>query len=315
MHEHIINISGGKDSTATYLLALERGKPFRAITAETDNEHPLTDEYIDTLADKTGGPPVERFRADFSRQINLRRENLPALWSKAGIPDDIIQEAVDALHPTGNVFIDLALVKGRFPGSKSKFCTQELKIKVIENQVIIPAMERGNVVQWLGVRRDESKARANTPKFRKTRWIKPKATLLYYYPVVSWTWQDVFDIHKKHNIDPNQLYSWGTSRVGCWPCIFARKDEINTIRQRDPDAVKKLMHWEAIVTRASKRRGATFFPADKTPAGAQMIKNGHVNGFPNAEEVFDWSRTKRGGKQYDLFADTGGCVSEYGMCE
>ena len=32
---HIVNISGGKDSTATYLLALERGKPFRAVWADT----------------------------------------------------------------------------------------------------------------------------------------------------------------------------------------------------------------------------------------------------------------------------------------
>lgn len=31
MIQHIVNISGGKDSTACYLLALQRGKPFRAV--------------------------------------------------------------------------------------------------------------------------------------------------------------------------------------------------------------------------------------------------------------------------------------------
>lgn len=31
--QNIVNISGGKDSTATYLLAIERGRPFRAVWA------------------------------------------------------------------------------------------------------------------------------------------------------------------------------------------------------------------------------------------------------------------------------------------
>ena len=29
--QHIVNVSGGKDSDSTYLLALESGRPFRAV--------------------------------------------------------------------------------------------------------------------------------------------------------------------------------------------------------------------------------------------------------------------------------------------
>ena len=57
--QHIVSISGGKDSTATYLMALEKlGGDFLPVFADTGNEHPLTIEYISTLAQRTGGPEV-----------------------------------------------------------------------------------------------------------------------------------------------------------------------------------------------------------------------------------------------------------------
>lgn len=40
--QHLVNVSGGKDSTATYLLGLESGRDFRAVFADTGNEHELT---------------------------------------------------------------------------------------------------------------------------------------------------------------------------------------------------------------------------------------------------------------------------------
>ena len=54
MTQHIVNISGGKDSTACYLLALQRGATFRAVMADTGNEHPVTIDYAERLAERTG---------------------------------------------------------------------------------------------------------------------------------------------------------------------------------------------------------------------------------------------------------------------
>ncbi|WP_320200703.1 hypothetical protein RMR16_025150 (plasmid) [Agrobacterium sp. rho-13.3] len=39
--QHLVNVSGGKDSTATYLLALESGRAFRAVFADTGSPHLL----------------------------------------------------------------------------------------------------------------------------------------------------------------------------------------------------------------------------------------------------------------------------------
>jgi len=53
---HIVNISGGKDSTATALLAAERGQPFDLWMADTGNEHPATVDYAHRVAAFLGKP-------------------------------------------------------------------------------------------------------------------------------------------------------------------------------------------------------------------------------------------------------------------
>ena len=76
MTQHIVNISGGKDSAACYMLAILRGKPFRAVTADTGHEHPITYEWIRQLHIRTGGPEVETVKADFSQKIKKKLEIL-----------------------------------------------------------------------------------------------------------------------------------------------------------------------------------------------------------------------------------------------
>lgn len=316
---HIVNVSGGKDSTATYLKAIERGRPFRAVWADTGHEHPLTVEYIRTLPARTGGPEIERVAADFSEQMAKKRDFIRKNWAKHGVPQDRIDRALEIVRPTGNPFLDLCLWKGRFPSTKAQFCTQELKVKPIEMNVLIPALGTGDVVQWLGVRREESKRRENTPVFRRVRWVEPQRNLIHYAPLAAWTWQNVFALLDRHGIKPNPLYLKGASRVGCWPCIHSQKAELAMIARVDPGAAEKLTEWEQIVADASKRGAATFFAGDTTPEGARMAKSGIKGGidgdYPDAKAVFNWAKTSRGGKQYDLLNASTLCASEYGLCE
>lgn len=316
--QHIINVSGGKDSTACYLLALERGRPFRAVWADTGNEHPATVDFIKALPDRTGGPQVERVVADFTDQIAKKRRFIAEKWLEKGVPAERVERALAVLHPTGNPFLDLCMLKGRFPGSAGQFCTGELKVKPMERDVIGPALGRGDVIQWLGLRRDESRNRANTPRIRRVRWTDPAATLVYFAPIAAWKANAVFWLHERHGLSPNPLYGLGAGRVGCWPCIHATKKELRVIAQFDPGAVDRLAEWEALVAEASKRGAATFFAPDKTPQGAAMSARGEKGGidgaaYPDARDVFDWAQTLRGGKQYDLEVLL--CGSEAGFCE
>lgn len=252
---HIVNVSGGKDSTATYLLALEKGVQFRAVFADTGNEHEWTYEYVARLHERTGGPKVETVRADFSKDFARKREYVLTKWSEKGVSADVVAGAARILEkPTGNPYLDLCIWKGRFPSRMAQFCTEELKTLPITEQVIFPALRKGRVLQWLGIRADESSNRAKQPKFNRH-----DSGSYLWRPIFRWSVADVWAMHRKHGLDPNPLYSHGMGRVGCMPCINCNAGEFAAISTRFPEHLRRIEEWQRIVGQASKRSRSTFF--------------------------------------------------------
>jgi Phosphoadenosine phosphosulfate reductase family len=100
--KNVVSISGGKDSTATALVcrALEDPASIMLTFAETDNEHPLTYEYLKYL-DDCFQMPIVRLRADFARRIERKRQYVAEVWPTEGVPQDVIERALSALVPTG----------------------------------------------------------------------------------------------------------------------------------------------------------------------------------------------------------------------
>jgi 3'-phosphoadenosine 5'-phosphosulfate sulfotransferase (PAPS reductase)/FAD synthetase len=325
---HIVNVSGGKDSAAVALLARESGRPFQLWMADTGNENETTWEYAHYLS-RFLGVPLHTARADFSAQIARKRLFVATKWPEQGIPDAVVERALAVLVPTGNPFVDLCIWKGRFPSRKAQFCTEELKANAIEDACVGPALDRGNVVQWLGVRRDESLNRRNSPMFQRVRRADKRGDVLLFRPIIHWTAANVFAFAAHHGLRPNPLYLQGFGRVGCFPCINASKTELAQIGRRYPEAVDRVERWEAAVADASKRGKATFFAPDVTPEGAAIGRRAKARGgmtaaesaaqhWPSASEVFEWAKASRGGRQFDLFtsADDGlSCSSQYGLCE
>lgn len=347
---HIVNISGGKDSQATALVAAERGIAFRLVMADTGNENDLTIDHAHYVADFLG-VPLEVYRYDFSEKIAKKREFVQEKWPEHGVSAANIERALQALQPTGNPFLDLCIWKGRFPSRRAQFCTEWLKSRTISEQVVDPALQRGRVVQWLGVRRDESMNRRDAPMFQKVRRSDMPHDMLLFRPLIHWTAENVFSFTAAKGMKHNPLYTQGMSRVGCFPCINANKAELRQIGSRFPEAIEKIMEWEELVKAASKWGAATFFASDTTPQGAALgrqskaeaaryVRLNHPEAdndereyerlcaarlrdlsaaapWPRADEVFGWAETDRGGKQLNwLMADEGvGCSSEYGLCE
>ena len=305
MTEHnIISVSGGKDSTALLLLALESGaENMQAVFADTGNEHPQTYEYLDYLEQATG-VTLRRVVADFSRQIAGRRLYVDTKWREQGVSESIIDAALAVLQPTGNAFLDLCVWKGLFPSSQAAFCSEQLKRLPIATQVQDPLLSVGDdVVSWQGVRADESSRRALLTMREHKSTHSGGGELWNYRPILQWDVEQVFAMHRKHGIKPNPLYAQGMGRVGCMPCINCRKDELLEISQRFPEQVDRIRIWEKLVSQASKRGSSTFFPSDV---------RGH-----GIDELVEWSQTAHGGSQFDLFRqqDSPACTSLYGLCE
>lgn len=308
---NVLSISGGKDSTAMWILAVrEMGTEVIPVFADTGNESPITYEYIDYLESKLG--PIRRVKADFSEQIAQKRKYVAEHWPEKLMQSGktkeeaeyIVERTLNHLHPTGNPFLDLCIWKGRFPSTKARFCTQYLKIIPIAEQVYFPLFEEGyKVVSWQGVRAAESAARAKLSEREDT----PEGYEIYR-PLLKWSARDVFDMHKKHGIEPNPLYLQGMGRVGCMPCINVRKDELFEIHRRFPEEIERIAEWERIVASVSRRGESSFLPAlegdDKK----------------NIYDWVEWSKTSYGGRQMDLvkmieFEEVPVCSSVYGLCE
>ena len=312
MKEHnIISVSGGKDSTALLLLAIERQPDnMQAVFADTGNEHGLTYDYVRYLEHATG-VPIRWVKADFARQIAGKREYVLTKWAGKGVPQEAIDRAAAALVPTGVTFLDLCIWKGRFPSTKAAFCSEELKRNPIISQVQKPLIDAGDdVVSWQGVRRDESLRRSLLSKTELKKTFDNGAELWNYRPILDWTAQDCFAMHRKHGIKHNPLYEMGMGRVGCMPCINCRKDELLEISKRFPEVIERIREWETAVRLASKRNAATFFIAPSEDSEWSATQTIGV--------VVDWDKTSRGGKQFDFLRmqDDGPiCTSVYGLCE
>lgn len=312
---NLVNVSGGKDSTATLLLARERHKPYeellQAVFADTGHEHPETYDYIGYL-EETVGVPIRRVKADFRARIANKRQVVMDRWARDGVSEAHIKEALDLLVVTGNPFLDLCLWKGRFPSPKARFCTQELKVLPMLEKVFLPACrEFDEVYSWQGVRRDESINRRDLPELEQD----DMPNLWNYRPILDWTAEDCFDMHKKHGIKWNPLYENGMGRVGCMPCIMARKGELAEIAKRYPEEFDRVAHWERLVSQVSKRGATTFFDG-RIPA--KILNDDDIK--PDTHGMVFWreyASTARGGRQQDMFllSDVPVCSSVYGLCE
>jgi len=307
----IVSMSGGKDSTAVALLAKEQDVDAMYVFADTGHEHPETYEYIGYL-EKALGITVQRVKADFSKDIERKRNVVQTKWRRDGVDEKFVQRALKVLHPTGNPFLDLCIWKGRFPSTMARFCTDFLKVQPINQQVVFPAIKQyGHVESWHGVRADESLSRSKLPDREMD-----DTGIEIVRPILHWTVEDVFAMHHKHGVKPNPLYKQGMGRVGCMPCVNCRKEELRQISMRFPDQIERVAEWERVVAEASKRGAASFFTLRAKDAigldDEEFREKASIHGR------VDWSNTTRGGNQIDLINVTeepSMCHSIYGLCE
>lgn len=195
--------------------------------------------------------------------------------------------------------------RANFPARMQRWCTGELKIKPLRAYHDAVGAE---TISAMGIRADESASRAKMPEFDDDDdWGG-----YVWRPLIDWTIADVIEIHRRHNVPMNPLYHQGHERVGCYPCIFSRKEEIRLLPEW---RVAEIDAMEAAATEERARRNeekpgryshphATFFQT-RTPDRTMGIR-----------DIVTWAKTERGGKQLPLLQPLpqGGCM-RWGTCE
>ncbi|KAA1244541.1 phosphoadenosine phosphosulfate reductase family protein [Aquimarina sp. RZ0] len=302
----IVQFSGGKDSHASLLWAVHRygAENIQAVFCDTGWEHPLTYKHIQNVVKKL-------------------RVTLTTLTSKKY-----------------NNFIDLVAKKKRFPSTKARFCTEELKVKPFVDYILDEVQDHFIAVQ--GIRQDESTSRSKMTSMCRhfkfylepygyTKEGKPKyhtyrkKEVLEYIrsyddsilrPMFKWTAQDTIDFILTNGHIPNPLYLKGFSRVGCFPCIQCSHTEVKQLLKFYPNRIKELEAYE-------QELQTSFFSPDYIPkrfcSKTAIVKKGakkdRIVAYPTTEDVTSYIQNKNA--TGDLFEQELpiSCMSYYSLCE
>lgn len=298
----VASISGGKDSAAMSLWLTEQGIDHDRVFIDTGWEHAITYQYLrGPLAAKLG--PIIEIKA----------------LAAVDVPIDSLRPRVRAALASGSALVARILHKGMFPSKRRRFCTQETKAFVIRDYIAKRQDAGEEIVNTVGIRAAESTARSHLLEWEHSSDLDCDV----WRPLIAWSEREVIEIHQRHGLAPNPLYLQGASRVGCWPCIYARKSEIRHIADSDPERIELLRELEADVSDLAAARYAvkgetfeslgyvrpSFFQAPLGPSGEP---------WP-IDRVVEWSRTIRGGREEDrqelLFAaHNDGCM-RWGLCD
>lgn len=250
-----IGVSGGKDSTAVLLWMLHES-----------------------------GVPREFLNVTFCDTGNEDKRTLDhvELLSRTVFP-------IQTLHPKMG-FFDLALHKRRFPSAKVRFCTQLLKIKPTQDHVQALRDMGRKVVAVSGVRAIESVDRAQLGEWD----YSGELLSMQWRPIIHWSLEDVLAIHKKHGVPLNPLYAMGAQRVGCFPCVMSRKEEVRLIALQAPERIDFIRSWEQKIE-ATHGRYSSFFPNDKVPPRFCSMPytgpDGRDHMVATIDDVVRWSLT------------------------
>ena len=210
-NEIIVPVSGGKDSTATFILALQHFDKDKIIPLHyyTGWDHPKTYDYLDYLQKKSG--------------IKIQQ----TIFEQAPTMPDLIRRV------------------GAFPNRMARWCTGRYKETATLRWYKKNGFYKNRKGQiWLGIRSDESAYRrkkygdsdsSDIYSFREIYSSTPKCldkNVNMRFPILDWNTQDCFDLIEEYGWKYNPLYDEGCSRVGCYPCLLASKkkqtEEFNT---------------------------------------------------------------------------------------
>jgi len=217
-----------------------------------------------------------------------------------------------------------------FPDASNRMCTVKLKIEPMIDWIL---EQDCHLILIQGIRGAESVERSKFEiecsyfkdylsrgfkgrLYRKKdviEWCKTHdASVLR--PIFRWSAQQAIDYILNNGQRPNPLYMRGASRVGCFPCIFARLNEIKIVA-RDDKYCQRVINLENSVN-ALRDNGneASFFCKGKIPKRFCLT---HSNGSPTFREVANY--VTRDDMQPTLFDDKEtalSCMSLYhGLCE
>lgn len=180
--EMLVSFSGGKDSTVVSdLVDRALGSATEKIVhifGDTTLEFPTTYEY------------VKRYKKEHYKTPLIPARNR----------DKDFYELCKLVGPPSRVM---------------RWCCTVFKTGAITRQIEKMFRHKRHIVTFYGIRRSESASRSKYEKESDSPKISKQTVIS---PIIDWFDFDVWLYILTRNIDFNEAYRWGYTRVGCWCC-------------------------------------------------------------------------------------------------
>lgn len=206
----VVNLSGGKDSTAMLLWLLEKGEPFDVVMYMDVGswEWPAVTRHIDRLERDTG-VSIERVRwtHDFDHMLcEFPRQRGP-LKGFCGYG---------------------------FPRMRSRWCTQRKKLAI--SNFLSKRFRGEKICHYIGLAADEPKRQkadqveAGLVRYPLVEWGKTEADALAYCLSKGYDWEGKYKRRK---------------RLSCWCCPFQSLSQLRLLWEEEPELWARLRDMQA----------------------------------------------------------------------
>jgi 3'-phosphoadenosine 5'-phosphosulfate sulfotransferase (PAPS reductase)/FAD synthetase len=352
--KHVISVSGGKDSTATLLLALARclRESVIPIFCDTGNEHAVTYAYLDYL-ESALGVKIIRLKADFTEQILAKRHFIARDMRHRREYDTRPVFEADGVTPVpkrdgrGNIVLNK---KGKpvqktvkVGGGRRVRWTNKAKRRALA--VLFPS---GNpfldLCMWKG-RFPSRKAQFCTQELKTNMAVAFQLELQEAgHKVISWQGVRRDESENRRNAKKSERVGgglWIFRPIVDWTAAMVFSHCTSHGMRHNPLYTQGMGRVGCMpcvnINKPELRQIAARFPehpariAEWERIVGECSKRGFstfladANAAKDRRVIFDdlniwsrieWSKTTRGGKQMDLLSiEDSGCSSSYGLCD
>lgn len=216
--EYIASYSGGKDSTATVILAHEYNEPLNKII------------FSEVMFDKT-------ISGELPEHIKFVKEKCIPLFASWGYETEILHSKVNYMDCFNHIVTNSKTPERN--GKKQGFpmagrCTINDRCKIKPIKDFFKGKDENNITQYIGIAIDEPK------RLERLKDKKPiRISLLEKY---GYTEKMAFELCKKYDL-LSPIYDFAP-RGGCWFCPNARHDELKHLRTYHQALWKILLELE-----------------------------------------------------------------------
>ena len=161
---------------------------------------------------------------------------------------------------SGKSLLDRVEQRGKWPDPARRWCTSDFKASPIARELrrYLKAHPRfgGRLVNCLGLRRDESHARAKRMPWRRNHRMSVAGREVFdWLPIFDLSTRDVFDVIRDAGQSPHWIYNH-LSRCSCSFCIFSSPRDLRRAAELRPSLYARYAQIE-------QRIGHTLSPSGR----------------------------------------------------